>query len=790
MNIKDRFAFHCEVGQKRMAPRAPLFSVGLAFATGCLLGLDRLASWPIALSLFIAAVAVWVALHRHERSALAAFYVTTACASLTHTLILADTIAPDDARRLPAEKAMASTQWRGEVVEEPQIAPRHSRRALDRTSFLLRLQAWRPTGGQLFGEEIAAPWRKASGCITCTVLGPAQDIHGGDELEFTASLTPIPAPLSPGQFDLRTYDAQRNVYYEAMIPALDWQRLSRTGTWWQALPYRARDWAYARLQIGLEDDPRTADFLAGMLIGYRQEIPADIEQDFRVTGTLHVFAISGQNIAEMVVVAIILLQLGGLVRWRWAWLLAPVVLIYCLLAGSPASAVRATVMALAVLAAWRLGRPLNALGCWSIAFLAMLVWDPRMLLDPGAQLSFGVVLGLILFSPPIYRVIVRGVQHDPLLPKKLLTTAQRREEFFWAYAAGLLSASIAATLVSEPITALDFYQVTPISVVANLLVVPLAGLITVVGTISIVFSLASFSLAGLCNNANWTFAKLMIAIVSFFAHEPGAAINVPDLRALAQPSPFFVAAPLQDSACLLVKNRNHAWLIDTGREVSPPSAPGKLLQFYGINRLDGLILAQPGTPDNGGAALMVRQFHPRRLVVPVLVGRSPLRRTLPALAADAGVPIERWQRGQGFDLGPGLRVEVLGPAPDGAATREDDRSLILLFRTADGGTLLWAGRLDAGGQGELRRAFPALQADVLAWGGDAAPDAAWLRALGTRFWLRLPARQRFLNVPSALDLESTSCALWPLEQTGAVTVRFVGSPSPGVELTPWVETPQ
>ena len=94
-----------------------------------------------------------------------------------------------------------------------------------------------------------------------------------------------------------------------------------------------------------------------MLIGYREEIPADIEQDFRVTGTLHVFAISGQNIAEMAVVAIILLQLCGLVRWRWAWLLAPVVLIYCLLAGSPASAVRATVMALAVLAAWRLGRP-------------------------------------------------------------------------------------------------------------------------------------------------------------------------------------------------------------------------------------------------------------------------------------------------------------------------------------------------------------------------------------------------------------------------------------------------
>ena len=85
-----------------------------------------------------------------------------------------------------------------------------------------------------------------------------------------------------------------------------------------------------------------------------------------------------------------------------------------------------------------------------------------------------------------------GFQHDPFLPQSLLTAGQKREEAFWSVAAGLLAASIAATLVSEPITALDFYQVTPISIVANLLVVPLAGLITVVGTISVVSSLVSF----------------------------------------------------------------------------------------------------------------------------------------------------------------------------------------------------------------------------------------------------------------------------------------------------------
>jgi len=304
--------------------RVPLFWVGIAFATGCLLGLDEIVSWPVALALAAGAMIAWFFV-RGERRSLALCYLATILAGLAHTLILAATIAPDDARRLPAEKTLASTQWRGQVIDDPRVAP-HRGRALDRTFLAVQLSAWRPTEGQLFDEEVDEPWRSASGRIAATVLGPAQDLRAGDEIEFAAGLEPIPAPVIPGQLDLRAYDAALFIYHQATIRPLDWRRQARAGPWLRQLSFAARDWAYDRLRWGIEDDPRTADFLAGMLIGYRQEIPADIEQDFRVTGTLHVFAISGQNVAEVVVVAIILLQLVGLVRWRWAWLLAPVML--------------------------------------------------------------------------------------------------------------------------------------------------------------------------------------------------------------------------------------------------------------------------------------------------------------------------------------------------------------------------------------------------------------------------------------------------------------------------------
>lgn len=757
--------------------RAPLFSVSFAFALGVLLAFDRAVSLSASLVLFGLLGLFWLLLKPQPGWSLAIFYLFVMAGGLSYTGLYLQQIPGDDLRLLPEEKRETATQWRGVIVEEPTalISARSYRRPIDRSAFVLQIEAWRPTGGRLFVEPVEAPWQTAAGKVRCTLTGTT-DLHCGDLLEFAAALEPVPGPLCPGELDLRDYEGRQGIFYHARIAGLNWRVTEQNRAPWASLSYAARDWAYQRLQIGLEDDPRTADFLAGMLIGYRQEIPRDIEEDFRRTGTLHVFAVSGQNVAELAVVDLILLQLCGLVRWRWAWLLAPVVLVYCLLTGSQGSAVRATIMALGVLFAWRCHRPLNALALWSLALLGMLVWDPHTLLDPGAQLSFGVVLALVLWSGPLAHWFNQPFHADAFLLQSRLSRAQQWEEQVWRGFTALLGASVAATAVSEPIAMLEFHQFTPVSVLANLIVVPIAGLITVVGTMAVSLSVISVGLASALNNANWFFARGLIALVWFFAHHPGAAVNVPDLRTLAVPQPSFVVSPLEDSACLLLRAPGHNWLFNSGRATAARYLTSRMGQYYGVNRLDGLVLTEISTAENGGAGMMITDFQPERLIAPPLRTRSPLEKELPQLAAQAGQPWEFWSAGQVRSLAPGVEVSVLSPAPDTEARSAADRALVLLFH-AGGQNLLWAGNISPDQRDEILSAYPDLHADVLVEKGQSPlteTDRVWLQALQARLWLQIPVS---IYAPRPLCDDPPlgpvpDCEIVPLGEKGAVEIHF------------------
>jgi hypothetical protein len=247
---------------------------------------------------------------------------------------------------------------------------------------------------------------------------------------------------------------------------------------------------------------------------------------------------------------------------------------------------------------------------------------------------------------------------------------------------------------------------------------------------------------------------------------------------------------MRDSACLLVRTGDGAWLINTGRESPGPSPVWHFLQFYGINRLDGLVLAQISGPDNSGVEAIVRDFCPRHLVVPVLRTKSPLEKELTEMNTASDDPPETWQAGQTIRLGGDVHADILHPAMDSPETRADDRGLVIYFHLGDR-SLLWAGRIGAATQAELLAAHPNLHADVLVMGTEPPPDPAWLSALQVRDWLQIPPRDARINVTDSTDIPDF-CQVWPLNRTGAVDIHFQDGRdnTPGkVLLRPWVALP-
>src|SRR4029077_7125937 len=145
------------------------------------------------------------------------------------------------------------------------------------------------------------------------------------------------------------------------------------------------------------------------------------------------------------------------------------------------------------------------------------------------QLSFAVVGGIILLQDPFSRWLQQFGAIDPFLPRNLVSPSRRVVGTGYAWICRGSSVSLAAWIGSLPLILWYFHLVTPSSVFANLLVVPLAFFILAIALLSIVATPLAVSVSIIFNNANWSLASAVIAFVHWSAKLPA--------------SHYYVAAP-------------------------------------------------------------------------------------------------------------------------------------------------------------------------------------------------------------------------------------------------------
>ena len=212
--------------------------------------------------------------------------------------------------------------------------------------------------------------------------------------------------------------------------------------------------------------PESKQIALALLLGQKESLGKEVKQAYSATGTQHILAVSGLHVG--IIYSILLLPLtffkqkGQLLQKSYLILVLGLIWIYALMTGFSPSVVRAVVMfSLVTLGQMRKRKP----SIWNIlAFsaLLLLVLDPAIQTDLGFQLSYLAVAGIVGLQPILLR---------------MWAPSNRVLDYFWQMA----TVTLAAQLITSPLTLHYFHTFPTYFLVANLLIVPLSYIILCAG---------------------------------------------------------------------------------------------------------------------------------------------------------------------------------------------------------------------------------------------------------------------------------------------------------------------
>ncbi|CAN5875040.1 DNA internalization-related competence protein ComEC/Rec2 [soil metagenome] len=620
-------------------------------------------------------------------------------------------------------------------------------------------------------------------------LSPKGKVKAGRVVLTGVFLEPA-GKRNPGGFDYKSYLRRRGVDGQFLVD--ETVSFTPAGV---SVKERLRRGVVAGLSA-----PKAA-LMEAMVLGVRDDL-GDLRDIFSASGLAHVLALSGLHVGILVGVLGFVFRAFGLRRYPF---LIVLVVGYVLLVGPTPSVVRAGAMTCAVLGSLWLGagriEPWPAL---ALSVLVALLWNPAWLFDLSFQLSYLAVIGLLIFTEPVTRLVLGEAYYQ--VPwwhwKKLVV--------------GSVVLSLSAQLLTLPLVASSFGTLPLLSPFVNACAIPLATALVPLGFFAGVFGLLSPALAGVLNLFTSVAAGLMIDVARLGSGLPNliwgevsslgyaffyvavlalgllargwlrpwrallvvatagmcSAVSVP---AHAPPEIVFIDVGQGDSALIRLPGRKEILMdgggtpfsdFDVGKRVVVPA-----LKALGVDELELVIASHSDTDHVEGLVSVLDALPVGRLVVGVRNDGDPVYDNLIAAAERNHVEVVSVVRGESLTLGD-ARLDILNP-PQHPFEKDNDNSVTFVLNYLNRPEAIFMGDLPS--ERERGMAFPKVKVLMAGHHGSKhSTSDALLRAAQPETVVFSYGRNNYGHPnPDLVErVRATGATVYETFRTGAVRIRL------------------
>ena len=519
--------------------RHPLLFLSIAFVIGSWVGIQFVIELKWCISFFAFSVLAWLLLFflaKQRQSWLVPSSVMLSLVVVSVACCSASLTAADRTESVEFFREVIDNREdaviRGRVVTEPSVSVLEHGGARIRFDFDVREVPSEDGGIAVRGYRVRVDWYGPE--TLDSKYPPFRIPQAGEGWQLRGRIRDIETrgfmPLTTLQVRKRSVTSRRYMGYDAS---------SFVRTFW-----KVRGEAAESLSAGMQRHRLSASIVKAMTLGFRSDIPHEVMECFKLSGTVHIFAISGLHVAIVAMILMVVLSVLPIQGRYRVLLFGPLIIAYTIAAGAKPSAIRACIMSLFLFSGPLLGRKADPVSSLSAAAILVLAFKPEQILDLGFIFSFLCAAGIIFLVPVLNCILLRTEsrlsawlhRHNPqsvadFLEEGGLPQAASNPRVSWRRwlfrAGGInMAVSLAAWIASTPVTAMFFGRITPISILCNLAVIPLAFFIVVTAAFSMIFGLISPWAASVFNNANVVLTQLLVLTAKGFSSIPFASFDI------------------------------------------------------------------------------------------------------------------------------------------------------------------------------------------------------------------------------------------------------------------------